>query len=128
MLSVIYCGRGVILVLIIKERATLEQVEQMLQTLGLYIKIAVDIERGILVGGGEKHAYCEAALLEDGSRQRDIWGADWIPFNQSIAYESIINIRPSQNNRSMIIQNPEIRERVKKIAQELIGGYEPERG
>jgi hypothetical protein len=122
MLSVIYCGRGVILVLIIKERATLEQVEQMLQTLGLYIKIAVDIERGILAGGGEKHAYCEAALLEDGSRQRDIWGADWIPFNQSIAYESIIN------NRSMIIQNPEIRERVKKIAQELIGGYEPERG
>lgn len=33
-----------------------------------------------------------------------------------------------QNNRSMIIQNPEIRERIKKIAQELIGGYEPERG
>ncbi|MBN3909055.1 MAG: hypothetical protein HWQ35_21615 [Nostoc sp. NMS1] len=116
------------MVLIIKERATLEQFEQMLQTLGLYIKIAIDIERGILAGGGEKHAYCEAALLEDGSRQRDIWGADWIPFNQSIAYESIINIRPSQNNRSMIIQNPEIRERVKKIAQELIGGYEPERG
>jgi hypothetical protein len=42
-------------------------------------------------------------------------GADWTPFNQSIDYESIINIRPSQNNRSMIIQDPAIRERVKKI-------------
>ncbi|MDM9383482.1 DUF5674 family protein [Chlorogloeopsis sp. ULAP01] len=114
------------MVLIIKKRATLEQVEQMLQTLGVYIKIAVDIERGILAGGGEKHAECEAALLEDGSRQRDIWGADWTPFNQSIAYESIINIRPSQNNRSMLIQDPTIRERVKQITQELIGGYEPE--
>jgi len=126
MLSVIYCGRNVILVLIIKERATLEQVEQMLQTLGLYIKIAVDIKREILAGGGEKHAYCEAALLEDGSRQLDIWGADWTPFDQSIAYESIINIRPSQNNRSMLIQDTAIKERVKQIAQELIGGYEPE--
>jgi hypothetical protein len=126
MLWVIHCGRGVILVLIIKKRATLEQVEQMLQTLGLYIKIAVDIEREILAGGGEKHAFCEAALLEDGSRQRDIWGADWTPFNQSIAYESIINIRPSQNNRSMLIQDPAIKEHVKKITSELIGGYEPE--
>ncbi|MEH2310713.1 MAG: DUF5674 family protein [Nostoc sp.] len=110
------------MVLIIRERATLEQVELMLQTLRVYIKVAVDIERGILAGGGEKHAFCEAALLEDGSRQRDIW----TPFDQSIAYESIINIRPSQNNRSMVIQDPAIRERIKKITQELIGGYEPE--
>jgi hypothetical protein len=119
-------GRGRNLVLIIKQRATLEEFHQMLQTLELYIKIAVDIERGILAGGGEKHAFCEAALLEDCSRQRDIWGADWTHFDQSIAYESIINIRPSQNNRSMLIQDPEIKERVKQIAQKLIGGYEPE--
>ncbi|MBD2439321.1 DUF5674 family protein [Nostoc sp. FACHB-110] len=114
------------MVLIIQERATIKQVEQMLQTLRVYIKVAVDIEKGILAGGGEKHADCEAALLEDGSRQQDIWGADWIPFNQSIAFESIINIRPSQNNRSMLIQDPVIRERVQKITQELIGGYESE--
>jgi Protein of unknown function (DUF5674) len=96
----------------------------MLQTLRIYIKAAVDIERGILAGGGRQHADCEAELLKDGSRQRDIWGIDWTPFNQSIDYESIINIRPSQNNRSMIIQDAVIRERVKQITQELIGGYE----
>ncbi|MHC5747382.1 MAG: DUF5674 family protein [Nostoc sp.] len=44
------------MVLIIRERATLEQVELMLQTLRVYIKVAVDIERGILAGGGEKQA------------------------------------------------------------------------
>jgi PAP_fibrillin/Protein of unknown function (DUF5674) len=41
------------LILIIKERATLKQVEEMLQTLEVYIKIAVDIEKGILAGGGQ---------------------------------------------------------------------------
>lgn len=111
-------------ILIIRERATLEQVELMLQTLRIYIKVAVDIERSILAGGGRQHADCEAELLKDGSRQRDIWGANWTPFNQSIDYESIINIRPSSNNRSMIIQSPEIRALVKQITESKIGGYE----
>ena len=114
------------MILIIKERATFKQVEEMLQTLEVYIKIAVDIEKGILAGGGQLHAECEAVLLKDGSKQKDIWGADWIPFTQKMAYESIINIRPSQNTRSMIIQDPAIRERITQITQRLIGGYEPE--
>jgi hypothetical protein len=70
------------LILIIKERATLKQVEEMLQTLEVYIKITVDIEKEILAGGGQLHAECEAVLLKDGSKQKDIWGADWIPFTQ----------------------------------------------
>ncbi len=98
----------------------------MLQEIRVYIKIAVDIERGILAGGAQQHADCEDVLLKLGSRQQDIWGADWLPFTQAMAYESIINIRPSQNNRSMIIQDPAIRERVTQITIELIGGYEPE--
>lgn len=112
------------MIIIIKERATFEQVGIMLQILRIYIKIVVDIERGILAGGGRQHADCEAELLKDGSRQQDIWGADWTPFSQSIDYESIVNIRPSKNNRSMIIEDPNIRERVKQITIELIGGYE----
>ncbi len=56
------------MVIIIKERATFKQVEEMLQILRVYIKVVVDIERSILAGGGEKHAQCEAVLLEDGSR------------------------------------------------------------
>lgn len=46
------------MIVIIRKHATLEQVEQMLETLRVYIKVAVDIERGILAGGGEKHAWC----------------------------------------------------------------------
>ena len=69
---------------VIQERATKEQLEEMLEILNSYIKLAVDIERGILAGGGELHADCEAVLLENGSKQVDIWGADWYPFTQEV--------------------------------------------
>ncbi|MBD2777461.1 hypothetical protein ICL16_36800 [Iningainema sp. BLCCT55] len=94
----------------------------MLREWGVFIKIAVDIEREILAGGSERHYECEQELLKDGSKQRDIWGADWNPYTQKIFFESIINIRPSQNNRNMEIQSPEIRERVTQITIRLLGG------
>ena len=107
---------------IICERATPQQMQEMLQALGTYIKLAVDIEREILAGGGTLHADCEAALLEDGSKQADIWGADWNPASQQVTYEALINIRPRQNNRAMEILDPEIRERVAQITYRLLGG------
>jgi hypothetical protein len=63
-------------ILIVREPAQPEQIEQMLQELSSYIKLAVDVERGILAGGGMLHADCEQSLLEEGSRQESIWGAD----------------------------------------------------
>jgi len=110
------------MIYLIKERGTKEQIEEMLEALGSYIKLAVDIERCILTGGGELHADCEAVLLENGSKQLDIWGADWYPLTQEVGYESLINIRPRQNNRSMEIQDPVIRKRVAQIVQQLLGG------
>mgnify|MGYP001612466517 CR=1 FL=1 len=94
----------------------------MLQTLGTYVKLAVDIRRGILAGGGTLHADCEAVLLEDGSQQEEIWGADWIPAAQQVTFESLINIRPRQNNPSMEILDPAIREQVSEIACQLLSG------
>ncbi|NDJ26039.1 hypothetical protein GS682_31565 [Nostoc sp. B(2019)] len=110
------------MVLIIREPATPEQIEEMLKTWDIFIKIAVDIEREIIAGGAVRHYQCEQELLKDGSRQRDIWGADWSPYTQEMIFESIINIRPSENNRSMIIQSPRIRERVSQITKQLLGG------
>ena len=106
---------------LIRDRATTEQIDEMLKTLGTYIKLAVDIERGILAGGGQLHADCEGILLEDGSRQEDIWGADWNPSTQEVTFESLINIRPRQNNRSLEILNPTIREKVTSISEKLLG-------
>ena len=107
---------------IIRTRATLQQMEEMLQVLETYVKLAVDLERGILAGGGALHADCEAALLEDGSRQENVWGADWIPGAQQVTFESLINIRPCQNNPSLDILDSGIRERVAEIVKPLLGG------
>lgn len=91
------------MIVIIRGRATPEPVDQMLEALGIYIKMAVDVKREVLAGGGELHADCELVLLDDGSLQSDVWGADWYPTSQTVGFESIINIRPSANNRSMQI-------------------------
>lgn len=93
----------------------------MLLELGTYIKLAVDIRRGILAGGGALHADCESVLLEDGSRQEDIWGADWIPTSRQVTFESLINIRPRQNNRSLEILDPAVRDGVAEITRRLLG-------
>lgn len=107
---------------IVRDRATKQQIEEMLQGLRTYIKLAVDIERGILAGGGTLHADCEAVLLGDGSQQANVWGADWDPAAQLVTFESLINIRPRQNNPSLEIMNPAIRERVSEITHRLLGG------
>lgn len=91
------------MILIIRTPATPEQRSQMLEELKFYIRLAVDIERRILAGGAQMHYLCEQALLEDGSSQKNIWGAGFMPVNQKITYDSLINIRPRQNNRSMEI-------------------------
>ena len=107
---------------LLRSRATKQQLDEMLGTLGAYVKLAVDIQRGILAGGGALHADCEAALLDDGSQQEDIWGADWIPATQQIRYEALINIRPRQNNPAMEILDSSIRDRTAEIVQHLLGG------
>ena len=110
------------MIYIIRERATKEQMQEMMEMLETYVKLVVDIERGILAGGGAMHADCEAVLLEDGSQQEFIWGADWNPESQEVTFESLINIRPRQNNRSLELQDPELRARVEQVTRKLLGG------
>ncbi len=101
---------------VIRAPATQQQIDEMLQTLEAYIKLAVDIGRGILAGGGIMHADCEAILLEDGSSQEDIWGANWNPIARQVTFGSLINVRPRQANPSMEIIDPERRQRVAQLS------------
>ena len=93
----------------------------MLEAHETYIKVAVDIRRGLLAGGGEFHADCESVLVEDGSRREDVWGADWIPAEETVRFGALINIRP-QVNPHMEIQAPEIRRQVEIITRKLLQG------
>ena len=106
-------------ILILRAQATPTQVNEMLEELGLYIKLAVDVEKQILAGGGRRHYECEQVLLRDGSLQSNIWGCDWSPMGRRIAYESIINIRPRINN-SMEILDPAICNQIDQIISNLL--------
>ena len=92
------------------------------------VKYVVDIELRVAAVGGELHADAEQLLLAAGSRQADLWGANYYPGKgreECIEYTSLINIRPAQGNRSMLIADPGIREKVREITFDLIGEGEP---
>lgn len=101
--------------------ATPEQITEMMEEYAGMIKIVVDIRRRILSGGGEMHADCETTLLEDGSEQDDLWGANWYPAEQRIAFESLINVRPHLGNRGILIQSQDLRDVVESVAREILG-------
>jgi hypothetical protein len=105
---------------IVREPATAEQIAQMEEAFGIMIKLAVDTRRRILAGGGELHADCEQNLLEDGSRQEDIWGADWYPQSREVAFEALINIRPRQQNFGLEIRDSTVREQIEAIVRQLL--------
>lgn len=108
------------------DRAELARLVQL--HFGDMVKYVVDIERRIAAVGGGLHADAENLLLESGSRQGDLWGANYYPGkgrDACIEFTSLINIRPGQGNRGMLIADPEIRERVRDITFALIGEGEP---
>jgi len=87
------------------------------------LKFAVDIENMWIAIDGEMHADCETLLLEKGSKQENIWGGNIYPGNTEpdlLEFSSFINIRPSRDNPGMDVMNPEIREEIRKIVQQLL--------
>ena len=105
---------------LIRTKATPQQITEMLEEHIMVIKTAVDIRRGILAGGGNKHSDCEEVLLDDGSQQQDIWGASWDPDTSTITFESLLNLRPRQNNYRMVIEDMSIREKITEIIRQLL--------
>src|SRR4051812_30367982 len=88
------------------------------------VKYVVDVERRLAAVGGELHADAEQLLLQSGSRQADLWGANYYPGRgpeECIEYTSLINIRPTQGNRGMLIADSGLRAKIQEITFALIG-------
>ena len=83
------------------------------------IKAAVDIKNELVAVDAPMHYDCEQLLLENGSRQEDIWGInlylDSDDMDDLVEFDSMINIRPAQGNRSRDVENPEIRDKIKRV-------------
>jgi hypothetical protein len=112
------------MIYLLTQKATPQQIRDMLEIYPRLIKIAVDVRSYVLAGGGEMHADCESILLEHGSEQDDIWGANWYPDEQRVEYEALINIRPRLGNRSIVIQSEEIRQAVNGVTLAILGGVD----
>lgn len=92
---------------------------------GDMIKAVVDVEKGVMAVGAELHADEEAFLIERDSRQEDLWGINLYTnraMTEMVEFDSMINIRPRQNNRSRGVEDPVLRERILGIVLRLIGG------
>jgi hypothetical protein len=114
-------------ILVIREKVTPEQLRELLEvyTADSYIKMAVDIEQGFLAAGSVMHYECEEVLLELECEQSNIWGAGWYVDRQEMAYDSFINQRPSDHNRSIYIESEAIKARVKTIVENFFAGVQP---
>lgn len=109
---------------IITQTLTLDELKQMAAaTFGDMVKAVVDVDREAVAVDAELHSDLEALLLTDGSKQKDLWGINLYPDlkgNESIEFDSIINIRPSQGNRSRGVEDAAIREKIKKAVAKRI--------
>ncbi|MBU1160127.1 hypothetical protein KKD04_03025 [Patescibacteria group bacterium] len=108
--------------MIIKEKISKKELERLFDDFfETILKLVVDIEKGILSAGCEFHIDCSEELSEkEGSHQKNLWGANLHRDTNIIDFVSLINIKPTAGNRTMEIQNQEIKNKVEKIIKELL--------
>lgn len=93
------------------------------QRFGDMVKGVVDIEKEIMAIGGELHADEEAFLLDRNSEQSNLWGINIypdIPMPDGLEFDSMINIRPNQNNKSRGVEDKTVQEKITAIVNKLV--------
>lgn len=105
---------------IIQQKATPEEIEKASEEYDGYIKFVVDIEQEIAMIGGERHVDGEKELLESGSRQENLWGGGLDVEKKEIDYNSMINLRPNQDNPSRDVLSSAVRQKIDRIVKKLL--------
>jgi len=110
---------------IVEQKITIEELRSMAQKMfGNLVKAVVDMEKEIMAVDAELHSDEEAMLLGNGSEQKNLWGINIYPeffgAKDFIEFDSMINLRPSQNNRSRGVENPETQKKILEITSKLI--------
>ena len=109
---------------IVEKTISVEELKKMSEKMfGSLVKGVVDVEREILVVDAELHADEEKFLLENGSEQKNLWGINLYPEikgDDFLEFDSMINLRPSQNNRTRGVEDSEIRRKIRGIIAKKI--------
>jgi len=110
--------------IIVSESISLPELKKMAEErFGILVKAVIDVKKEIMAVDAELHADQEALLLEKGSKQEDLWGINIypeMPENEQIEFDSMINLRPSQGNRTRGVDSPEIRQKIIEIVNILV--------
>lgn len=110
--------------IIVEDKISIEELKEMARKMfGNLVKGVVDAEKEIMAVDAELHADEESLLLEKGSKQENLWGINLYPEisgDDFIEFDSMINIRPSRENRSRGVENLEIRDKIIKIVNKLV--------
>jgi Ca2+-binding EF-hand superfamily protein len=87
------------------------------------IKCVADVKQNLLAVDAELHADLESMLLENGSEQDYLWGFNLYPDETGddfIEFDSLINIRSWQGNRSRDVEDENVREQIREIVSKYI--------
>ena len=109
--------------LIITDAISLEQLRPLLGTFFNLVKAVVDVDREILAVDADMHSDLEKLLLDDGSRQENLWGINLYPDQQGedmVEFDSMINIRPTHGNRSRGVDSEDTRKQILNVVHKRI--------
>ena len=109
---------------IIRDSIALEELKEMSKVwYGELVKAVVDVNRGIMAIDAEMHADEEQMLLADGSKQEHLWGINIYPNKNGddyIEFDSMINVRPSQQNMSRGVADETLRKTIRSIVDRMV--------
>ena len=94
------------------------------QQFGNLVKAVIDLDKGIMVIDADLHSDQESLLIQSGSNQANLWGINLYPekyhSSEFIEFDSMINLRPSQNNLSRNVEDEKIRKKIINIVKKLV--------
>lgn len=109
---------------IVTDTITISEIKEMAANLfGDMVKAVVDVERGIIAVDAELHSDLEALLLDNGSKQRDLWGINIYPeqgADEFIEFDSMINVRPRQNNKTRGVEDKALCSKIIEIVKKKV--------
>lgn len=109
----------------VKNKISIDELRDIAQrTFGNIVKAVVDVEKEIMVIGGDLHADEETVLLEKGSKQKDLWGINLYPelrhSDDWLEFDSMINIRPSLGNKTRGVEDEKTKTKIVKVINQLV--------
>ena len=116
-------SESIVIILVDKQIARQSLIEMAEEQFGDLVKAVVDIEKGIMAIGGGLHSDEEAFLLDRGSNQENLWGINLHPgrdLPEMVEFDSVINIRPRQDNRSRGVEDASLRDKIIGVVRGLV--------